>query len=219
MRRPRGVPTVARMSDPTTPNPTSCCGPAIDDATRVAVAKAHCAIYREQCSSLESELDDAYDEINAHREFHENDLTREHRDLIRSQALAMLSAETRIAAASSALATFCAIGEPFISRAVDNATDYIVKALRGEGKSIGRAMDDPDVRAGFASSLVSSFVATSGINLDDLFGNIPCPAPEPKPAPTPAPAPSKPASPIATPGDAKPASGVTAKKRVPKRRA
>lgn len=209
------------MSDPTNPNPTSssCCGPAIDDATRVAVAKAHCANYRERCSSLESELDDAYDEINAHREFHENDLTREHRDLIRSQALAMLSAETRIAAASSALATFCAIGEPFISRAVDNATDYIVKALRGAGKSIGRVMDDPDVRAGFVSSLVSSFVATSGINLDDLFGNIPCPAPEPKPAPTPAPAPSKPASPIATPGDAKPDAGVTAKKRAPKRKA
>lgn len=228
MRLPRVVSTVARMSDPTNPTPPSsaCCGPAIDDATRVAVAKAHCAIYRERCSSLESELDDAYDEINAHREFHENDLTREHRDLIRSQALAMLSAETRIAAASSALATFCAIGEPFISRAVDNATDYIVKALRGAGESIGRAMDDPDVRAGFVSSLVSSFVATSGINLDDLLGSSATQGSAAPPAPSvyppkvgADPAPAKPASPIATPGDTKPASGVTTKKRATKRRA
>lgn len=220
MRLPRGVSTVARMSDPTNPKPPSsaCCGPAIDEATRTAVAEAHSAIYRAQRDALESQLDSACDEIIAHREFHENDLTREHRDLIRSQALAMLSAETRIAAASSALATFCAIGEPFISRAVDNATDYIVKALRGAGKSIGRAMDDPDIRAGFVSSLVSSFVASSGVTLDDLIGSVPTPAPE-APKPTVPTAPSKPASPIATPGDAKPASGVTAKKRVPKRRA
>lgn len=207
------------MSDPTNPKPTSCCGPAIDDATRVAVAKAHCAIYRERCASLESQLDSACDEINAFRDEHANDLTREHRDLIRSQSLAMLSADTRIAASTAALGVFCAVGAPYISQGVDNATDYIVRALRGAGKSIGRAMDDPDIRAGFVSSLVSSFVATSGINLDDLLGNIPCPAPEPKPAPSPTPAPSKPASPIATPGDAKPVSGVTAKKRAAKRKA
>jgi len=210
------------MSDSTTPKtpPSPCCGPAIDDATRVAVAKAHCAIYRSRCDDLESQLDSACDEINAFRDEHANDLTREHRDLIRSQALAMLSAETRIAASTAALATFCAVGEPYITQAVDNAAEYIVKALRGAGKSIGRAMDDPDIRAGFVSSLVSSFAASSGISLDDLLGNIPCPAPEPKPvAAPPAPGSAKPASPIATPGDAKPDAGVTAKKRAPKRKA
>lgn len=192
------------MSDSTTPKTpsSSCCGPAIDDATRVAVAKAHCAIYRERCSSLESELDSACDEIIAHREFHENDLTREHRDLIRSQSLAMLSAETRIAASSAALATFCAVGEPYIAQVANNATDYIVKALRGAGKSIGRSMEDPEFRAGFISSLVSSFVASSGISLDDLIGSVPTPAPQGAPpapksdAPTATPTP-KPVAPVA----------------------
>lgn len=213
------------MSDPTTPKPpsSSCCGPAIDDATRVAVAKAHCAIYRERCSSLESELDSACDEIAAHREFHANDLTREHRDLIRSQSLAMLSSETRIAAASSALAVFCSVGEPFISAATNNAVEYIVKALRGAGKSIGRAMDDPDIRSGFLAGLITS-LADNGINLADMIGAVTAGIPDapsvypPKVGADPAPAPSKPASPIATPGDAKPDAGVTAKKRAPKRK-
>ncbi len=200
------------MSDSTTTKtpPSPCCGPAIDDATRVAVAKAHCAIYRSRCDDLESQLDSACDEINAHREFHENDLTREHRDLIRSQSLAMLSADTRIAASTAALGVFCAVGAPYISQGVDNATDYIVKALRGAGKSIGRSMEDPDFRAGFISSLVSSFVASSGISLDDMIGSAPTPAPQGAP-----PAPKSDA-PTATPS---PKAAPAAKKRAPKRKA
>ena len=162
-------------------------------------------------NALACELDDA-------RASAPDRLTSDHRDMIRSQALAMLSADTRIGAATAGLAVFVGTGEPYISAALDRAIDGAVGTIRRAGKGIGRMFDDPGARAAFIASFLSSFAASSGIDISAMMGDPPPVGTDAGPPASPAaePGTAKPASPIATPGTAKPATGVAAKKRAPK---
>ena len=187
------------------------------------VAKAQ----TERADGLEAAVHALGCQLDDLREATPDGLTREHRDLIRAQTLAMLSADTRRAAAVAGLMVFSVTGAPYIVASVDSAVASAVRVIRRAGKGIGRAFDDPGVRSAFITSFLSAFAATSGIDISDMMGTpSPASTPPKSPAAKPSEAPpaspvaepgtAKPVSPVATPGTAKLATGVTAKKRAPK---
>jgi hypothetical protein len=171
------------MSDSTTPKPISQLY--LEAKARIAELEGDVDRAEERSIGLDMELSD--------------ELTREDRDLVRAQAIAMLAADTRTGVTAASGAVFLTIGRGVIDSAVRDVLRSIARGTGSMARGVVDLMEDPDA----VEALTNWFVSSMSVGAKSA----------------PAPAPSKPVSPIATPGDAKPASGVTAKKRAPKRKA
>lgn len=170
------------MSDPTIPKPISQLY--LEAKARIAELEDDVDRAEERSNGLDMELSD--------------ELTREERDLVRTQAIAMLAADTCVGVTAASGAVFLTIGRATIDSAI---RDVLRSIARGTGSMAKGVVD-----------LLSDAEAVDA--LSTMFSSAMASAVKPV-APT-APAPSKSDAPTATPP---PKAAPAPKKRAPKRKA
>ena len=174
------------MSDPTTPKPISQLY--LEAKARIAELEDDVDRAEERSVGLDMELSD--------------ELTREERDLVRAQAIAMLAADTCIGVTAASGAVFLTIGWATIDSAIRDVLHSIARGTGSMARGVVDLMSDPDA-VDALSAMFSSAMASAVKPAVPASGKAPPPTP-------------KSDTPTATPP---PKAAPAAKKRAPKRKA
>ena len=128
-----------------------CCGFRIEQLSD----KDRLAMYRRQCDTLSVQNDELREILYGQT------LTDPQRDIVRTQALAMLGANTEAGVTAAAGAAFFTVGSTHVSRMASNVVGNALDLAGRATDSIKDAFSDPTVRDAFVASMMSALAQSA----------------------------------------------------------